>query len=185
MLFRSFLPGAPAEVPAEGVTTEEQASRPTFGLLRRDTGFSIASLAASLPGSVRSKPAGQEEEAGQQLVEVPSRPGSRRQSIASAKEGGLGLIESSSGTSEEDEEDEDEGEEEGEYDTRSIRSFESMMSSRSKSRTRHGNVPGSGRKSLTDRLASMPGLSRLGHSHPQDSPRVCIVPHILDQLDLS
>lgn len=170
-VLRAFLPGTQAEPQAEGSATGEQSSRPTFGLLRRDTGFSIASLAASLPGSARAKPAGQDEESGQQLIEVPSRPGSRRQSVASTKEGGLDLVESSSEASDDDE-DEDEEDEEGEYDSRSIRSFESMMSSRSKSRQRPKS--NSGRKSLTDRLASMPGLSRLSHSQPQDASKVCM-----------
>ena len=44
-------------------------TRPGFGLLRRGTGFSIAGVAASLPGGPigRKGPA----EQGQQLVEVP------------------------------------------------------------------------------------------------------------------
>ena len=76
----------------------------------------------------------------------------------------------------EDEEDEEEEEEEG-YDARSIRSFESMMSSRSgkkkKTKKRMAAGPGGvGRKSLTDRLASMPGLSRLSQSGQGDSNKV-------------
>ena len=50
-------------------------AQPRFGLLRRDTHFSIASIAASLPGRSKSV---QGEEAGQQMIDVPSRPGSSR-----------------------------------------------------------------------------------------------------------
>ena len=144
--------------------TDIQDVRPGFGLLRRDTGFSIASLAASLPGTgMRSKtPVQKDEESGQQLVEVPSRPAS----IRSLR------VPSSSEEDSDGEEDEEEDEEE-EHDTRSIRSFESMMSSRSKERRRKkiANANAHGRKSITDRLASMPGLSRLsGGAH--DPPKV-------------
>lgn len=161
-VLRAFLPGQQAVV-AEGDTDSQDAgpwnaTRPGFNLLRRDTGFSIASLAASLPGARSKTPVQKDEEAGQQLVEVPSRPGSIR-SVRPEESS------SSSADSEDEDEDEEEGEE---HDTRSIRSFESMMSSRSHKRRR----PPPGRKSLTDRLASMPGLSRLSSHNPQDSARV-------------
>ena len=83
--------------------------QPRFTLLRRDTAFSIASLAASLPGaSIRSKtPVLSHEEAGQQLVEVPSRPASIRSTRAPS-------------SSEDDSEDEDEeGDEDNEDGVRS------------------------------------------------------------------
>ena len=48
-------------------------AQPRFGLLRRDTHFPMASIAASLPG--QSKFAWGEE-AGQQMIDVPSHPGS-------------------------------------------------------------------------------------------------------------
>lgn len=158
-VLRALLPGnQTAESPAADPELQESApwnvSRPGFGLLRRDTAFSIASIAASLPGAgIRAKTPVQKDEDGQQLVEVPSRPAS----IRSARR---------EESSDEDDEDEDEEgseedeEEEEEHDTRSIRSFESMMSNRSNRKRRK---PPRGRKSITDRLASMPGLSRLAH----------------------
>lgn len=151
--------------------------RPGFGMLRRESGFSIASLAASLPGSRdRGKGVlGNGEEAGQQLVSV-SRPGS-------VKSGIMGEDDEETSDSEEgrteDEPGEDDGDEEddddevdagggGGHDTRSIKSFESMMSGSAKER-REAHA----RKSLSDRLAHMSGLSRL--SHP-DTHRVRLCP---------
>ncbi|KAI0085825.1 hypothetical protein BDY19DRAFT_1075893 [Irpex rosettiformis] len=167
-VLRALLPGAQVnESPIADPDLQESApwnsSRPGFGLLRRDTAFSIASIAASLPGAgIRSKTPVQKDEDGQQLMEVPSRPASIRSARREEES--------------EDEEDEDyeEGDEEGEddeeeHDTRSIRSFESMMSSRSNRKRRR--VP-KGRKSITDRLASVPGLSRLSHQQqPSDANR--------------
>lgn len=92
----------------------------------------------------------------------------------------------------EDEEGEEEGEEgeqgdgdqivmgngKREFDARSIRSFESMMSDRQKGRERSGT----GRKSLTDRLARVSGIGslkvRFTHIHRQSQPlyfcrRIC------------
>lgn len=146
-------------------------------MLRRESGFSIASLAASLPGSRdRGKGVlGNGEEAGQQLVSV-SRPGS-------VKSGIMGEDDEETSDSEEgrteDEPGEDDGDEEddddevdagggGGHDTRSIKSFESMMSGSAKER-REAHA----RKSLSDRLAHMSGLSRL--SHP-DTHRVRLCP---------
>lgn len=45
-------------------------TRPGFGLLRRGTGFSIAGVAASLPGTAARDKGGPAEQ-GQQMVEVP------------------------------------------------------------------------------------------------------------------
>lgn len=157
-------------------------TRPGFGLLRRESGFSIASLAASLPGAsgMRDRArsfasahsgvggGGGAEEEGQEMVE--SRPGSVK---------GVSLREESEESGEgEEEESEEEGDEEGSeeeedpaearHDVRSIRSFESMMSSRSRSSRHQHSVPqiqtqslkadGVSKKermSITDRLASM------------------------------
>ncbi|KAI0742030.1 hypothetical protein C8Q80DRAFT_1221824 [Daedaleopsis nitida] len=163
-VLRALLPGQasnPQDVPTPPIDADQSAapwniSQPRFGLLRRDTHFSIASIAASLPG--RSK-ASQPEESGQQMTEVPSRPGSSRS---------MRPEEQSEEESEEDEESEEESEEE-ELDARSIRSFESMMSQRSR-QARKRKTTG-GRKSLADRLASVPGLSRLSQGAPTDASK--------------
>lgn len=179
-VLRSLLPGSQPQPSPEAAHTEasiqqqqqESASKPGFGILRRDTGFSIASLAASLPGAVgRAK---KDEETGQQMMEVPSRPGSSRSIRVDDA-----TSSSSDASCEDDEEEEDEEEVEGAgYDTRSIRSFESMMSGRNRKKGRKRAA--SGRKSLTDRLASMPGLSRLAQSAPQDPLKVSIACSGLD-----
>ena len=149
---------------------------PRFGLLRRDTHFSIASIAASLPGRAKTPAAG--EESGQQMIEVPSRPGSSRSmrpEDASEEES------SEAGDEEDDEEEEEEYEEE--HDARSIRSFESMMSQRSrqarKRKTTKGAAASGGRKSLADRLASVPGLGRLSQGTPSEVAKVRLSPLIM------
>lgn len=176
-VLRAFLPGSEDPTsPHSPDAAPWNATRPGFGLLRRDTGFSIASLAASLPGSVGKAVVKKDEESGQQLVEVPSRPGSSRsirvEDATSSSE--------ASGDEDDEEGSEEEDEDEGGHDARSIRSFESMMSSRSgKRRTKKRMAAGPGgvgRKSLTDRLASMPGLSRLSQSAPGDSNKVSTLP---------
>ena len=131
--------------------TAESRSSPGFGLLRRGSGFSIASMAASLPGTgvLKDRRLGgaggsihtPAEENGQQLVEVSSRAGSTM-----------------GGDSDEEETDDSDGEEESEEeeddaagaksDVRSIRSFGSMISRDSREERRQ-------RKSLTDRLANV------------------------------
>ena len=165
-VLRALLPGQTPESHVDLSTPPgdaDQSAAPwnvpqsRFGLLRRDTGFSIASIAASLPGRSKSS---QPEESGQQLIDVPSRPGSSRS---------VRTDEPSEEESDEDDEDEDD-EEEGEHDARSIRSFESMMSQRSR-QARKRKTTG-GRKSLADRLASVPGLARL--SQPSDAPKVSL-----------
>ncbi|KAI8985598.1 hypothetical protein BD414DRAFT_59587 [Trametes punicea] len=172
-VLRALLPGQASDAHPNGVATppvdaDQSAApwnipQPRFGLLRRDTHFSIASIAASLPGRAKSS---QPEESGQQMIEVPSRPGSSR---SMRPEDGTPSEESS----DEDEEDEDEeDEEEEEHDSRSIRSFESMMSQRSRQARRRKATSASGRKSLADRLASVPGLSRLSQSAPGDAPKM-------------
>ena len=144
--------------------------QPRFGLLRRDTHFSIASIAASLPGRKTPAPG---EEAGQQMMEVPSRPGSSR----SMRPDDASADEESSEAGDEEDDEEEEYEEEEEHDARSIRSFESMMSQRSrqarKRKITSGASVSSGRKSLADRLASVPGLGRLSQGTPSEIAKVC------------
>jgi hypothetical protein len=140
---------------AEQAAAPWNTMRPAFGLLRRESGFSIASLAASLPGAVtRSRSFREDRErdplsdAGRPLVEVSSRPASRASSMHAPAESDE---EEEEGSGEESEASGDDA-----TDARSIRSFESMMSSRRKAISR---------KSLSDRLASMPGLSRLAEAN--------------------
>lgn len=166
-ILRSFLPNNadPVDPSADNMqpTAPWNSVRPGFGLLRRETGFSIASIAASLPGSRdRAKSVNSVEETGRPLVAV-SRPNSVRSMHVNEEN-------PSSVNSEEDEDDEEGNDEEeddeggkdedeeavGEPDARSIKSFESMMSG--KSRDRRG---ASARKSLSDRLAHMSGLAAL------------------------
>ncbi|KAJ7076454.1 hypothetical protein B0H15DRAFT_594689 [Mycena belliarum] len=131
-------------------------TRPGFGLLRRETGFSIGGI--SIGGRAEEKRA--EEE----LREV-SRPGSLRAAAASDDE----ESDDGAGSAEEDDEEVDgqyEGEGGGSHDARSIRSFESMMS-RERSKGRRGaRIPGPGRRSLTDRLAHVSGLAGFKGSPP-------------------
>ncbi|EGN91890.1 hypothetical protein SERLA73DRAFT_118025 [Serpula lacrymans var. lacrymans S7.3] len=165
----SFLPGHNDNPVTPAKSTESAPPwnvRPGLGLLRREAGFSIASLTASLPGTrEKAKSAKDAEEAGQQLVPVSSRPSSVK-SVYLNDEDGPYLSEKAEDESEENEEEDEEEEEEDEeeeeevHDGRSIRSFERMMNS-SKPRKRKQV---SGRKSLTDRLAQMSGLSRLAQS---------------------
>ncbi|EIW58305.1 uncharacterized protein TRAVEDRAFT_123554 [Trametes versicolor FP-101664 SS1] len=172
-VLRAFLPGQTSDTNPEGVATPPvdadqgaapwNIAQPRFGLLRRDTHFSIASIAASLPGRSKSAPT---EEAGQQMMDVPSRPGSSRSMLP--EDGTTSEDEDE----EDDEDDEEEEEEEEGHDTRSIRSFESMMSQRSRQARKRKAASASGRKTLADRLASVPGLSRLSQSAPGEPPKV-------------
>ncbi|KAH9004555.1 hypothetical protein EDB86DRAFT_1959670 [Lactarius hatsudake] len=174
-VLRALLPGTAADpnaaAPPEGLSPEQEAApwnaaRPGFGLLRRESGFSIASLAASLPGRDRARSfastAGTTaEESGQMMVDVSSQPGSIRSVYGSDAES------SAEDNSQDEGEDEDEQERDDDrHDTRSIRSFESMMGRTARRRRT--------RKSLTDRLASMPGLARLSgpqQAQPLSSPQ--------------
>ncbi|KAJ8516880.1 hypothetical protein ONZ45_g5866 [Pleurotus djamor] len=152
--------------------------RAGFGLLRRQSsGFSLASIAASLPiPGARSKLA--QEENGQPLLPV-----SRPASVKSAKQTDDESSSVTDDTGDDSGEDEDDDGEEGdgepilmgggslkkEFDARSIRSFESMMSERQKNgRSRSGT----GRKSLTDRLASVSGMGSLKGSPPSRRPSI-------------
>ncbi|KAF4569894.1 hypothetical protein EYR36_009696 [Pleurotus pulmonarius] len=158
---------------------EQHVSRPGFGLLRRQSsGFSLASIAASLPiPGARSKSV--LEETGRPLLPV-SRPSSVRSSHLKdrADDESSSMTSTSQGSDDEtgeDGEEDEEGEEEEqgdgdqivmgsgkrEFDARSIRSFESMMSDRQKGRDRSGT----GRKSLTDRLARVSGIVSLDNSY--------------------
>jgi hypothetical protein len=187
-VLRALLPGtnpADAQVtsPPENANPDQEAApwnaaRPGFGLLRRESGFSIASLAASLPvGRDRSRSFASTtgttaEESGQMMVDVSSRPGSVRSIYGSDAE--------SSGDENSQENESYEEEEEGiddRHDTRSIRSFENMMDRATRRRR-----PRKTRKSLSDRLASMPGLARLSglqQAHPQQQVVfVCAHPRV-------
>lgn len=165
------LPGSTPQAPADPSQQSEVGSSstpwnavgPGFGLLRRESGFSIASLAASLPGSKdRNKSIlGNGEEAGQQLVSV-SRPGSVKSEVMNEDDetsDSEGRTEDDTGDDEDGEEDQEEMEAGTSHDTRSIKSFESMMSGSARERKE-----AHARKSLSDRLAHMPGLSRLSQS---------------------
>ncbi|KAG6820412.1 hypothetical protein H0H93_000658 [Arthromyces matolae] len=148
----SGLPTANAEVPIVS-----PSAKPGFGLLRRESGFSIRSITAALDMG-RGTPKGGEE-TGQQLVTV-ARPGSIR-SLRGDESG----VEESEGESDDEEEDEDEDEAEatgdGAADGRSIRSFESMLSAKvkGKGKNKKDKSRSGTRKSLTDRLASMSTLA--------------------------
>lgn len=152
-VLRSFLPGGPDSVVGTPAVNSDQnaapwnAIRPGFGILRRESGFSIASIAASLPGAGRERARSMlrgTEETGQQMVERPASRGSLYVPPDDSSEDGDDDDEEGSA----DESDADET-----HDTRSIRSFGSMMSDRRQAISR---------KSLSDRLASMPGLNRDG-----------------------
>ena len=165
--------------------------RPSLGLLRRETGFSIAGLTAALPGGPgkpKSQSSHPEEEGQRELVEVSSSarpPSFRNGHEESGSEETEGSSEEDSEESEGDVEGREDGEVEGKegdgeqeqeddeeeaHDTRSIKSFESMLSSgrtkRKKTSAGAAPAPGSsrGRKrltDLTDRLThGMAGMSR-------------------------
>ena len=186
-VLRALLPGQGVGAPADGElgtppidavqgSAPWNVPQPRFGLLRCDTGFSIASIAASLPGRAKT-PA--PEESGQQMVDVPSRPGSSR----SIRQDGMSEDDESSEAGDEEDEEDEEDDYEEEHDARSIRSFESMMSQRSRQARRRKTTGSSstggaisGRKSLADRLASVPGLGRLSQGTPNDVAKVRYVP---------
>jgi len=165
-----------------------------MGLLRRESGFSIASLVSG-----REKPRERGEgdgkvEGQRELVEVSSRPGSIHSIYVNEEVERTGESEESGDDGQEDEDGEDEDEDEdtsnGEepaHDARSIRSFESMMSGQSQ-RARKKKLAATGRKSLTDRLAQVPGLSRLsGTDVHKVGPCCCLTcpSHIADVLYLA
>jgi len=94
------------------------------------------------------------------MVDVSSRPGSVRSMYGSEADSG------EDDESQEDDEDDDEeqGREDERHDARSIRSFESMMG-----RTARRRRP---RKTLSDRLASMPGLARFSGPQQAQQPQL-------------
>ncbi|KAG1767533.1 hypothetical protein EDD22DRAFT_875284 [Suillus occidentalis] len=182
-VLRSFLPSAPTSTSAptsasiltstfaSAPTTETSDARWNMGLLRRESGFSIASLVPGRKGD------GKAEDGQRELVEVSSRPASIR-SIYVNEDAGVGGTEDEIEESDDDDEDGDDEEEESEeaehaHDARSIRSFESMMSG-SSGRARKKKLGALSRKSLTDRLAQVPGLSRLSgtDAHKTASPPI-------------
>ncbi|PPQ92317.1 hypothetical protein CVT25_008523 [Psilocybe cyanescens] len=181
-ILRSFMPAGvdPKSLSSGRLTPGTPGSRPAgFGLLRRESGFSIASLAASLPITGRSRSNTGAEESGQQLVTV-SRPSSIRSRASlriragaedsqdEVSDDGAESVTSNEDESEvEDEEDEDEEGLMAVGDARSIRSFESMLSA-SKEKSKMARA----RKSLSDRLASVSALAgRKGGSPPPESRR--------------
>ena len=177
-ILRSFMPSSTPPIPIgnkpfSGTETENNA-KPGFNLLRRESGFSIASLAASLPIGGRARSTG-EEETGQQLITV-SRPSSLR-SKTSWRIRGDGdeshddddddddddeSDDESDGAASGDEESDDEGAAEPVSatggDARSIRSFENMLSA-SKEQKGKNKKTVRPRKSISDRLASVSAVA--------------------------
>ncbi|KIM32906.1 hypothetical protein M408DRAFT_14499 [Serendipita vermifera MAFF 305830] len=144
--------------------------RPGFGLLRRGTEFTLASVTSSLPALHRvttggSRRTGGGEESGQMLIEVPSRPGSVKASYGNESDEG----EEEASEDEDDQSEGHSGDEEQDIaknadlnaarsDARSIRSFQSMMSAESRDRRAQvasASASAAGRMSLSDRLASV------------------------------
>lgn len=165
-VLRALLPGSQAEQHAlqpPEVTIQEP--KPGFGLLKRETGFSIATLAAALPMARQrsNQSSTTADESGQQMTEVSR--SSSRMSKHSRVDGTEDDSHESSEDSEANSEEEEGDEENEEHDRRSIKSFESMMSQRKRRRRKAAT----GRKSLADRLANVPGLQRLPHAHESKS----------------
>lgn len=166
-MLRAFLPNPATVTPLTPPVDGDQSAapwnsvKPGFGLLRRESGFSIKSITSALPiGRSRAGTVG--EESGQQLVTV-SRPASLKSVSYNDKaedisetEGEDGSEETSEDGEEEEEDEEEEAEEnvgdDGFGDARSIRSFESMLKAKGKKKDRMGAGT---RRSLTDRLAHM------------------------------
>ena len=168
-VLRALLPGGQTEQnvsqPPE-VTIQEP--KPGFGLLKRETGFSIATLAAALPiARQRSNQSSTTaDESGQQMTEV-SRPSSGMS--GHFRVGGIGDdIHESSEESEVNSEEEADEEDDEEHDRRSIKSFESMMSQRKRRRRKAATA----RRSLADRLANVPGLQKTHESKPSSDAKV-------------
>ncbi|KAF8799213.1 hypothetical protein BYT27DRAFT_7149988 [Phlegmacium glaucopus] len=186
-ILRSFMPSSAIPIPtgnklSPGIETTEHMKPGGFGLLnRRESGFSIASLAASLPigGAARARSTG--EESGQQLITV-SRPSSLR-SKASWHDGSQDDDEETDDRSENGptgDEESDSGDEgdsnipeavSGAGDARSIRSFENMLSAgKERDGKSRKTVRPRTRKSLSDRLASVSALAA-SKTSPPGSPR--------------
>lgn len=183
-VLRSFLPSVPTSTSApisasaltstfmSGPITETSDARWNMGLLRRESGFSITSLVPGRKGD------GKGEDGQRELVEVSSRPGSIRSTYVNEDVEGKEdeSEESDDDNDEEDSEDEEDKSEEEEHahDARSIRSFESMMSGNSRKVRKKKKLAALSRKSLTDRLAQVPGLARLSgtDAHKTASPPI-------------
>ena len=145
-----------------------------FGLFQHESGFSIASLAVSLPIAVPLHSNTGGEEASQQLVAVSQANSLKSQSSAKSLKVRIGDGDESdaeesdhgdeSATMNEDESESDDGEEDADAEehhgsggvgyVRSIRSFENMLSA-SKQRPKSARE----RKSLSDRLATVSALA--------------------------
>lgn len=173
-MLRAFMPNTPAVAPLTPPVDGDQSAapwnavKPGFGLLRRESGFSIKSIASALPIGRGTSRSGAGEESGQQLVTV-SRPASLKSVLRGDKvEEDISEMEGEEESEEDSEDGEDDDEEEtgenggddesGFGDARSIRSFESMLSAKGKKKDRMGAAT---RKSLTDRLAHMSSLAGL------------------------
>ena len=174
-ILRSFMPSTAIPIPIGNKPstpgTETEHTKPGFTLLRRESGFSIASLAASLPmgGRARSNTGG--EESGQQLITV-SKPSSLR-----SKRSWQIQVEDAESQDDNDDDDtgsesagtsdeENDGHNEGDVvpeaipeadGARRIQSFENMLSA-SKERGRNKKTVRQ-RKSISDRLASVSALA--------------------------
>jgi hypothetical protein len=188
-VFRLLLP-APAAVQPQ--TSDQNPSsaregRPEFGLLSRgDGGFSIASIAASLPGRDKLGGVGKSEteEAGRQLLPVPS-----SRALGEVVIGGLpgaagDVHHAAEGEGDEAGNGQDEEGYEGSppaHDSRSIRSFESMMRRERErdKKDKKGPAGGLARKTLSERLALAPGLSKSGAVGYHDSPPASRPPSLL------
>ncbi|KAG5339356.1 hypothetical protein C0989_004636 [Termitomyces sp. Mn162] len=153
-------------------TVPVAAANPGFGLLRRESGFSIRSLTAALDIGRGSSKGG--EETGQQLVTV-SRPASVK-SVHGDESGEESETETETG--EEEDEDEDQEDASGDGDARSIRSFESMLSASSKGKGKRKDKDGKPRtrRTLTDRLAHMSSLAGLKVQNNPTNPTLAESP---------
>jgi hypothetical protein len=160
-MLRSFLPSSlPSTIAA--VEQSPTSPRPGFGLLRRESGFSIAGISIGGAGY-----AGKSAEDGEKELTAVSRPGSvrskKRSEYGGSEYEGTSQGEEASDSSEGEEDSDAEEEEEGgntmvvgsATDTRSIRSFENMMSATRPKKKKAHTLP---RLTLGDRLASMSGL---------------------------
>ena len=155
-------------------TETEYTTKPGFNILRRDSGFSIASLAASLPMGGRPRSTSVEE-TGQQLITV-SRPSSLRSKTSwrrNRRRGDSGDADESQDDDDESDDDESESAETGDEesdeaaeetvsvaasgDARSIRSFENMLSAGKEQGKNKKTVRP--RKSISDRLASVSAVA--------------------------
>ena len=169
-ILRSFSSSLPNPIgnKLSSAGTETEYTKPGFNLLRRESGFSIASIAASLPmgGHSRARSTG-EEEIGQQLITV-SRPSSLRSKTSwrirgdgdESQDEDESDDESESAATGDDDEESDEAVAEAVSatgDARSIRSFENMLSAGKEQGKNKKTVRP--RKSISDRLASVSAVA--------------------------